>query len=508
MSDLELETESLRTSVVRGARWKVVGQGTAQVSRVAVTLVLARLLTPNDFGLAGMVLVFVGLIQLFADFGFSASLIQHKVVTDKDRSTAFWMNLAVGILLTGVGIAAAPLVARFYHEPQLKPLLIALSFTFLIGALGSTQASLLTRDMRFRSLELAAMFGAIAGAAAAIVAAVAGAGPWALILQSVATTTTSTACLWFALGWTPRNGVSVASLRKLWGFGAGVFASRIFGYLGRDTDNFLVGRFLGAQSLGIYGMAYTVIAMPFDRVLAPIQALLQPMFARLQDDLARTRNAWLQGLRMTTALIAPLTIGVLVVAPDLVPVLLGHRWLPAVPVLQVLAYVGAIQAAAVVSPLVFMSQYRTRLMLAVSATSFAAHLCGFVVGLHWGVVGVAVGFALSNTLVAIPLQLICPARMLGVSARAVAGSMAGVVQATVGMAVLVYAARVSVGAAGGGALLQLVAGVLVGAVSFVALVVWREPRLLDEFSVPPRIRTLVRRPSAGVGQPLRSESAV
>ena len=376
----------LRTSVVRGVRWKAIGQATTQLSRILVMLLLARLLSPRDFGLAGMVLVFAGLIQLFADFGFSASIIQHKVITEKDRSTAFWTNVGVGILLTGLGIAASPDVARFYGEPRLKALLMTLSLTFLVAALGSTQASLLTREMRFRTLELAAMVGSMTGAAVAVAAALAGAGPWALILQAVGTTSTTTVYLWLSMRVGPRHGISVASLRKLWGFGASVFASRIFTYLGRDTDNFLVGRFLGAQLLGIYSISYSVIAMPFDRVLTPVQALLQPMFARLQDDVERTRDAWLQGLRMATAIIAPLTIGVVVVAPDFVPVVLGHKWLPAVHVLQILAYVGAIQAAVVICPLVFMSQYRTKLMLRISAVTFAAHLCGFVAGLHWGVV--------------------------------------------------------------------------------------------------------------------------
>lgn len=493
MTTQQADTRTLRRSVVSGLRWKALSQSTTQLSRVVVMLLLARLLTPRDFGLAGMVLVFAGLIQLFADFGFSASIIQHKDLTDEDRSTAFWMNLAVGFGLTGIGMGAAPYVARFYGEPSLKPLLMTLSLTFAAASLGSTQASLLTREMRFRTLELAAMVASAAGATAAIVAAIAGGGPWALILQSVVTGATTSVFLWGSLRFVPRHGISRASLRKLWGFGASVFAARIFGYLGRDTDNFLVGRFLGAHALGFYSMAYTVIAMPFDRILAPVQALLQPMFARLQDDRERTRNAWLQGMRMCTALMAPLTFGVIVVAPDFVRVVLGARWLPSVHVLQVLAFVGSMQAAAVVSPLVFMSQYRTKLMLRVSALSFAAHLAGFVVGLHWGILGVALGYAASTTVVAVPLQLVTPARLLATSLREVVASQAGVVQAAVGMAAVVLAARLGLLAVDCPPSARLVVCVIFGATSFASLAVWREPRLLEEFAVPPRLRARLRR---------------
>ena len=498
MSHGPSDSATLRTNVVRGIRWKALSQGTTQLSRVAVMLVLARLLTPREFGLAGMVLVFAGLIQLFADFGFSASIIQHKEITDDDRATAFWTNLGVGLALTGIGIGAAPYVARFYGEPELKPLLTALSLTFVVASLSSTQASLLTRDMRFRTLELAAMTASAAGAVAAIITAVMGGGPWALILQALVTAAVTSAYLSLSLRFVPRRGISRASLRKLWGFGASVFASRIFGYLGRDTDNFLIGRFLGAQALGIYSIAYTVIAMPFDRILAPVQALLQPMFARLQDDRERTRNAWLQGLRMCTALLAPLTFGVIVVAPDFVRVVLGARWLPSVHVLQVLAYVGSIQAAVVVSPLVFMSQYRTRLMLKISALSFAAHLCAFVVGLHWGVLGVAVGYSLSTTLVAVPLQLIVPGRLLHTSIRAVLSSQAGVAQATIGMTATVLAARLGLEHVGVGAAPRLAACALLGTVTYVLLAVWREPRLLHEFSVPGRLRAILLQPVAAL----------
>jgi len=496
----------LRVAVVSGLRWKALGQSTTQLSRILVTLLLARLLAPRDFGLAGMVLVFAGMIQLFADFGFSASIIQQKVVTEADKSTAFWTNLGVGVCLTVIGVAAAPFVARFYGEPQLTALFMVLSLTFTLAALSSTHASLLTRDMRFRTLELAAMTATFTGAATAAVAALLGAGVWSLILQSVATAATTAVFLWVAARWIPRPVLSTQSLRKLWGFGANVFGARIFGYLSRDSDNFIVGRFLGSQALGIYAVSYAVISMPFDRILIPVQVLLQPVFARLQDDLAATREAWLKGMRLCVALIAPLTLGALVVAPDFVPVVLGSKWLPAVHVVQLLAFAAFIQSISVLCPIVFQGQYRTRLMFRLSIVSFAAHLTGFVVGLRWGVLGVAAGYAISNLVVAVPTQLVFTSRLVHSSAGDVVGALRGAFEATLGMVGLVYAVRLALTAAGTAPWLRLVTCVAIGIVSFALLAAWRDPRLMTELSLH-RLRDLLRRrPSVGAVTTLTSDS--
>ena len=236
-------------------------------------------------------------------------------------------------------------------------------------------------------------------------------------------------------------------------------------------------------------MSYAVIAMPFDRLLAPISSLLYPMFARLQDDVTRTREAWLRGTRMCVAMIAPLSLGVAAVAHDFIAVVLGDRWLPAAHVLQVLAYVACIQSVTALTTSVLAAQFRTKLLLKVSTGAFLVHLAGFVIGLHWGVIGVALGYAISNTLVAVPFQIIAPARILRASTRDVVSALGGVLQAAVGMVVLVVGARELFIAAGVGAPVRLPVVIAIGAVTYATLLIWREPRLLDDFSVPARFRS-------------------
>jgi len=198
------DEHGLRSLVVRGVGWKIASQVSVQGIAFGTTLVLVRLLTPTDFGLAAMALVFVSLAFLIADLGLGSALVQRPTLTEDDRSTAFWTNVALGLVLTSLGILLAGPLASLYQHERVKPLFAVLSLTFLFTALGSTQGSLLVRDMRFRSLELRTIVSTAAGAATAIILAVLGFGVWAIIAQSLANSGVSTLLLWRSSSWRPR----------------------------------------------------------------------------------------------------------------------------------------------------------------------------------------------------------------------------------------------------------------------------------------------------------------
>src|SRR3954451_7700641 len=178
---------SLRGRVLRGLAWKSGSSLARQLLRIAVTVVLARLLSPHDYGVAGMVIVFATLVEIFGDLALGAALVQRPELTDDDRSTAFWVSVCAGAVFTLLGVALAGPLAGFYGTPAVKPLFMVMSLSFVITALGSTQCALLMREMDFRGLELRLTGGAVVGAAVAIVIAWRGAGPWALIGQQVTT---------------------------------------------------------------------------------------------------------------------------------------------------------------------------------------------------------------------------------------------------------------------------------------------------------------------------------
>jgi O-antigen/teichoic acid export membrane protein len=467
---------AFRGRVFRGLAWKGGSSITRQLLRIGVTVVLARLLSPHDYGVAGMVIVFATLVEIFGDLALGAALVQRAELSDEDRSTAFWVSAGAGLFFTVAGIAAAGPLASFYGTPAVRPLFMVMSLSFLITALGATQASLLLRVMDFRGLELRLTGGAVVGAAVAMVLALRGAGPWALIGQQVTTGLVATVLVWRFSSWRPRFTFSRASFRGLASFSGRVFGTRLLFYANRNADNMLVGRYIGASALGAYTIAYNIMLLPSNQIAAPLQEVLYPTFSRMQDDVPRVARAWLAVNRIVGSISLPALAGIVLVAPEIVTVVLGPKWHPAVRVIQILAWVGMLQSLQGLNSSVLQARDRTRELLRYGLIVCAASLTAFVVGLHWGLVGVAVAYAISSTLVE-PYYTWLTARALGISVFALPRALAGVVQAVVGMVGVIAAARVLLATTALGPAPRLILFIAAGALAYVPLALWRVPEL-------------------------------
>jgi O-antigen/teichoic acid export membrane protein len=470
----------VRSRTLRGLAWKGVSQVMVQLSRILVLVVLARQLSPKEYGLVGMALVFSAVLLLFADIGLGAALVQRRRITEEDRSTVFWTSAGVGALLTLAGVAGAGLVASAYGEPSVRPLVLALSAGCIVTALGSTPAALLTRDMDFRGLELRAIGATVAGAIVAVITALRGWGAWAVVAQQLTVVSFSTVLLWAFSPWRPRLVFSLASLRSIGGFGGNVFGSRFCFFLNRNTDNILVGRFLGADSLGIYALAYNAMITPLSRLAFPLQEVMFPALARMQDDRARMREIWLRTLRLISAFAMPAMLGLIVVADEFARVVFGERWLAVAPVLQILAWVGLLQTLSALNSKILTALDRTGVLMRFAVLSFALYLVAFVVGLKWGILGVATGYAVMATAVVQPLYLWLTARELGASVRDILRTLSPIVQATLVMLVPVVALRLVLVHNGVSPAFRLVTVALVGAAVFTLACAWREPAVFAE----------------------------
>lgn len=476
----------LRGAVMSGLLWKVISIAVKQGSRVVVGIVLARLLTPEDYGLAALVLVFSSLIYIFSDLSLGAALVQRATLTERDRSTVFWVSVAAGVVCTVVGIAVAGLVADFYREPEVKPLFIAVSFSFVIVSLGVTQEALLTRAMSFRALELRQMAAALLGAAVAIVVAARGGGAWAIIVQQLVVVAVATLLIWIVSPWHPRMVFSRDSVRDLGTFGGNVFGTRMVFYLNRNADNLLIGRFLGPAALGAYSLAYNVILLPFSQIAGPLEQLLYPAFSRLQDEASRLREAFLRVNRLVCAINMPLLIGLAVLADQFVPVVLGEQWDAAVPVIQILALVGIAQSLQALNGSILQARDRTNWLLRYSLVFTAVTVVAFIAGVPFGIVGVAASLAIASLFLE-PLYAVITARAMGMPVWDIARNLWGPTQASLLMAVVVFGARVGAEALGAGNALQLAAGVLAGIVVYPPLLWWRAPAVVED------VRGIIRR---------------
>jgi O-antigen/teichoic acid export membrane protein len=333
--------------------------------------------------------------------------------------------------------------------------------------------------MSFRSLELRQMSAVAVGAVVGIAAALRGYGAWAIIGQQLAITVTSTTLLWAFSGWRPRLVCSVTSLRRLGGFSANVLGTRILFYLNRNLDNLLVGRFLGPAALGAYSISYNVMLAPFSQIAEPVQQVLMPAFSRLQDEPEHLGAIWLRVNKLIGAISVPALLGLVVVAPDFVHVVLGDKWRAATPVIQILSWVGLIQSLQRLNSTILLARDATHTLLRYSVIVLLASVVAFVVGLHWGIVGVAAGYAVSSTIVE-PYYTWLTGRTVGVTLRSFLRSLAPVVGAAGAMAAGVAVARALLVSSGIGADARLAILVPLGAVLFVPLYLWREPETLDE----------------------------
>jgi len=470
---------SIRAGVVRGMGWKAFSQTTLLATQLLVTVLLARLLTTSDFGQAGMVLVFANFVYLFTDMALGSALVQRTTITAADCSTAFWTSFGGGVLLTVGGVAVSPLVGRFYNDPAVGVLFAGISLNFVIASLGRTQTALLTRSMNFRSLEVRSVIAGLAGAVVGVTSALMGAGAWAIILQLLTLNTVATVLVWFASPWRPSFVYSRASVGKIGRFSRNVFISNMLFYLNTNADNLIVGKFLGASPLGIYRLSYNVMLQPANRIIMPMRNVLFPAFAKMQDDRAKMLAAWVRVNRIVAALAVPLLLGVMVTAPDFVNGILGSKWHQAVPVIQLLAWVGLLQSVQRLNGSVLQACDQTHRLAQFSVVAFVANMAAFFIGVHWGVVGVAAGAVIAN-LVVQPLYNRTTAHVLGVTSMYFVRQLSGVIAAGVVMALVVLAAARAMTDAGVNVHLRLLVEVLLGIMVYVPLCAWWAPDIRGE----------------------------
>jgi PST family polysaccharide transporter len=392
----------IKRESVRGGAITFVSQGANVLIGLVSTVVLARLLSPADYGLMAMVAVVTSFAGLFRDLGLSSAAIQQRTLSRAQQSNLFWVNVAVGLALTAIVAAAAPLVGRFYRKPEVVWITMGLSTTFFISSIGSQSGALLVRDMRFGRQAVATVAGAVVTLVVGIVLAVGGFRYWSLVWGEIAGAATTTV-LRFALsrfrpGWPTRG----TGLKRMLAFGANVTGFNLVNYFQRNLDNLLIGRYWGAAPLGIYSRAYSMLMFPIQNVRGPINSVAFPALSRLQSDPAAFRTYYLRVTSLIALLSMPLTAYFYVASGPLIEVVLGRQWLGVVPVFSYLALAAFTQPASGFSGSLMLSLGQGRRYFQRGALASAFICAGFVVGLPWGPKGVALSYAVSVYLVVYP----------------------------------------------------------------------------------------------------------
>jgi O-antigen/teichoic acid export membrane protein len=391
-----------RKSVV-GAVAAVSAQSAKFVVQTATVMVLARLLSPEDFGLQGMVVVLTGFLGLFRDAGLGSATVQKHQVTDEQTSTLFWINAAIGVVLAALCAASAPLVVRFYHEPRLYWVVVLSGLAFLFNGVTAQHGALLQRGMRFVTQAKIDVLSLTVSSALGVVMALLGCRYWSLVGMAIANSVVAAAALWVVVPWVPGPPRRRSGIRSMLHFGGLATCNSFVVFLAWNAEKILLGRFWGADALGLYGRAFQLVTLPVQQLNAAVTGVAFPALSRIQHDAKRLARSFLKGYSMLISLTVPVTISCALFPDEMVRIVLGAKWMEAAPIFRLLAPVALVFAVANPLSWLVISTGRAGRALGISMATTPLVIVGIVLGLGHGPIGVALGYSVAMTLLIIPI---------------------------------------------------------------------------------------------------------
>lgn len=377
------------------------GVGT-RLLRLATLVVLARVLAPADYGAVALVMSVYGVAQLLMDLGLSAATVQRERITPAQVNTLFWINAGLGGVLTLAGVAAAPLLALLFTDPRLEPAGRVLALGFVVGALAAQPLALLRRSLRFGTIARISVVSTVVNCATALTLALLGWHFWALVVASLAGDLATALGAWWRSGWRPAAPRYDPSSRELLAFGGYLAAFAFMTYLGRNLHVIFIGRFWGAAAAGLYTRAFGLLEQPLNLLMGPLRLIAPAALSRLTQSPADFRGHYLDTMALVLLVVAPLSAWLAFAAPDVVAVVLGPRWLETGELLQWLALGLVPQVLNQSTGWLYMATGRSRAMMQWGIGGWVVVILCLLLGLRWGVRGVAAMHAVSMILILVP----------------------------------------------------------------------------------------------------------
>ncbi|MEM6333631.1 MAG: lipopolysaccharide biosynthesis protein [Planctomycetota bacterium] len=389
----EVSTRNLGGKARRGGAITAGSQLVRLFIQLARTAVLARLIEPFDFGLIATVVVYTQVLSVFAESGLSGAAVQSKTLNRRQAATLFWINIAIGALLTLIMIALAWPIAWVYDQPELFAIVSVSSFGFLISAVAQQHLALLRRQLRWWSVSSVPVVSMLVSTAVAIAVAQYSPTYWALVAMTLSYAITTAVMAPLLTGWLPGRPGPLRESADLLRFGSHMLGFGVLNKLSRSVDNWLLS-FVGPVQLAFYDKAYQLMLKPIRQINSPISAMAMPVLSRIQDEPERFRNAFAEVQEKIAMILLPL-FAVLIVAGDwVILVMLGEQWEQSIPIFRWLGVVGLVQGLTNSNGWVMMSQGRTADILKWGVFSATTTVASFAIGLPWGAQGVAIAYTL------------------------------------------------------------------------------------------------------------------
>lgn len=399
-----MEELSLRQKVIRGGFWAFIARIATRALSFLRLIILARLLMPEDFGLMGIALLSLSTLETFSETGFNQALIQKKQISKRDLDTTWTISIIRGLVLFLVLFLAAPYLAAFFNSSQAELIIKLMAFGLLLNGLVNSGIIFFQKEIDFKKQFFYQFSGELANFLVVVGLALWWRNVWALVLGFLAGALVKLVFSYLICSYRPSLRIDKQKAKGLFQFGKWIFAANLIVFFLTQGDDAFVGKFLGITTLGFYQLAFRFSNLPATEITHVISRVTFPAYSKLQKNISQFREAYLNTLFLVSLIAFPLTIGLLIFAPEIVRILLGEKWLPIIPILRILSLFGLIRAITGVGGSVILAAGKPQLIAYV--TSVQLLLMAILIypfSLHWGVIGVSLTVLLVS-LISLPAQ--------------------------------------------------------------------------------------------------------
>lgn len=397
---------SLKREVISGTKWIAITNVFKQVLLIISLIVFARLLTPEDFGVFAILMIFIGFLNIFTDMGTSAAIIHIEKLSDTLLSSIFYFNILIGITLFLLLTFLAFPIAYIFETPALQELIPIISVNFIIMSFGVVQKALYEKELDFKKVTLIESFAILVSTIVGISFALYGYGVYSLVFQTVINSFLSVILMWMNSTWRPKLYFSLQEIKSIWKYTSNLSYFNIVNYFARNSDNLLIGKFLGSAALGVYSLAYKIMLYPLQNISHILIRILFPSFSLIKNNNKKLKKAYLRVIFFIALISFPIMTGLMATADIIVDVIFGNRWQNLAIILIILAPIGIIQSIVTTIGSLYMAKGNTKQMFQIGIVNAAVTVISFIIGLPFGIEGVAFAYAIANLIMLYPNLLL------------------------------------------------------------------------------------------------------
>lgn len=401
-------SDGLLVATIRSLKWSTISRISQQGLQYIATIILVGVLSPDDFGLMAMAMVVIGFLDIFKDLGTSSAIIKEENPTNELKCSLFWVSIGFGLIIFVIIFFTSSFLAEFFNSDRIRPVLQLLSLSFLIAGFSIQQKALLEKELSFQKLSLIELLSSVVAFSIALYLAFTGFGVWSLVWQVITNTFLNTVLVWIFSDWDPRFIFSFSELRKITAYSSNLMGFNIINYFARNGDYFLIGKYLGDYALGHYYLAYRIMLYPVQNITLVISRVIFPAFSKIQHEKSRLRDAYISITNSIALITFPMMAGLAFVSFNFTQTFFGESWnvILVAKVIVILAPVGALQSIMSTVGIIYQVKGKTDWMFKWSLFASTVTLIGFIIGLKWGITGVAVSYLVTNLLLILPVFII------------------------------------------------------------------------------------------------------